>query len=227
MGTATSKLQDDDTTSCQDPSLKSMEVEITQPANQVQTTTHDSPCVVSSSSEAVDENDMVESESSSSEASDSSMSESTGNSERGSIEPEPEPEPQPEPEPEQHVPQSQPSNAFPLSQEVSADLASAERPVLQDLTTVAKPLEEASSLHESTVVPGNEALEVEDSADEAYSPKLDAIADDEEMDTSSISSSSHCDADMKLTPKFQEQVVMASKNDALDVRRSWSTAGTY
>jgi hypothetical protein len=74
-------------------------------------------------------------------------------------------------------------------------------------------LGEAVGLQESTTVPNNEPLEVEDSADEAYSPKLDASGD-EEMDTSS----SHGDADMKLTPKFQEQVVMASEIHALDVR---------
>jgi hypothetical protein len=164
------------------------------------------------SEEASDDNNMVESKSSSSEASDSSMSESSGDSERDSTEV--------EPELERHVPQSQPSNGFPPAQEAPVDDSSvAERPVLQNSTSDAKPSEEASGLQELTqVLDNDEPLEVEDSADEAYSPKLDASGDEEIDINSDVSGSSHGDADMKLTPKFQEQVVIASKNDALDVR---------
>ncbi|CRG87627.1 Cell surface glycoprotein 1 [Talaromyces islandicus] len=211
----TSKSQDNDSsaniTTSQDPLLESMEVSIKQPLSQTEPIKHDSPCAVSGSLEAGGENDTVESESTTSEASDSSMSESSDNSEREST------ELGPESESEQHVPQLQPSNDVPLVQEASADAISAvERPVLQDSTTAAGPSEEASGLHESTKIPDDEPLEVGGSADEAYSPKLGEIGDEEEMDTSSVSSSSHGDADMRLTPKFQEQVVMASKNDALD-----------
>jgi hypothetical protein len=165
-----------------------------------------------SSEEASDDNNMVESKSSSSEASDSSMSESSGDSERDSTEV--------EPELERHVPQSQPSNGFPAQEAPVDDSSAAERPVLQNSTSDAKPSEEASGLQELTkVLDNDEPLEVEDSADEAYSPKLDASGDEEEIDINSdVSGSSHGDADMKLTPKFQEQVVIASKNDALDVR---------
>lgn len=165
-----------------------------------------------SSEEANDDNDMVESDSSSSEASDSSMSESSGSSEPDSTEP--------EPELEHHIPQSQPSNDFPPAQEALVDDSSvAERPASQDSISVANPSEEASGLQElTTALDNDEHLEAEDSTGEAYSPKLDASGDEEEMDINSVSGSSHGDADMKLTPKFQEQVVIASKNDALDVR---------
>lgn len=188
-----------------------MEVGVSEPANQAQPTQQDSPCAISRSSEASDDTDMAESENTSSEGSDSSMSESTGNSERDSVDPEPS---------EQHVPQSRPSHDFSLTQEAPGDLSfAAERPVLQDSISVAGPPEEAGGSFESTMpLDKSEPLEVEDSADEAYSPKLGASEEDEEMDLNSVSSSSHGDADMELTPKFQEQVVIASKNDALDVR---------
>lgn len=189
-----------------------MKVEISyQPQPNKHRSLSESP-ISSDPEEADDDNDMVESESSSSEASDSSMSESSGNSEPGSAEP--------EPELEHHVPQSQPSNDFPPAQEAFVDYSSvAERPGPQDSISVTNPSEEASGLQElTTALDNDEPVEVEDRADEAYSPKLDASDNEEEMDIKSVSGSSHGGADMKLTPKFQEQVVIASKNDALDVR---------
>ncbi|KAH8701846.1 hypothetical protein BGW36DRAFT_371669 [Talaromyces proteolyticus] len=163
--------------------------------------------------------DIFEPQDSNLEASDSSMDESSSSPEPSSIEEELEPEPEPEPQISTSLPSNESPNIHnldsdPLPTGGSEDVldmpgnAESNEPVAENL--------ERNTSQDSLMVSDNyEPPEPED-GEEVYSPQLGPSGDDVEMDTIPVSPSSHSEADVELTPKLQEQVVIASKNDALD-----------
>lgn len=160
------------------------------------------------SSESDEVDDAAEVEDSGSESSGSSMDESDSGSESSSA--------------DQESESARPATS-PLHDDVLAEAPQTSTlPAKPDLPTTVSadtPMDGLDVSRESSVLSdAYEPPEPEDSPDEAYSPKLSpSNIESSEMDTAP-NLPAQSDAEMTLTRKPQEQVVIASKGDALDVR---------
>ncbi|OKL64699.1 hypothetical protein UA08_00651 [Talaromyces atroroseus] len=157
-------------------------------------------------------NDVAEVEDSSSESSGSSMDESTSDSESISVDQKSESEQQPI-----ILPVSAPSNDDMSIETPQAPIVLPPKPDFTTTVSIDTPAVRSDVSRESSVLSDNyEPPEPEESPDEAYSPKLSPSGvEDSEMETVPNFSAQN-DADMALTRKSQESVVIAFKGDALD-----------